>query len=133
AQNEKYQLRSWRLDNPDSLAPVIERLNRVRREHTALQHLEGTTFHETDNEGLLCYSRADGEGTDVLLIVVNLDGYNTRGGWIELDPTVMPMGEGIRYQMHDLLSDARYVWSEKRAYVSLDPRLMPAHLFHVRR
>jgi len=135
AQNEKYQVRSWRLDHPDSLAPVIERLNRLRREHPALQHVEGTTFHQTDNEGLLCYSRADASGTDVLLVVVNLDGYNTRAGWIELDPAVMPMSgaEGLRYQMHDLLSDARYVWTDRRAYVSLDPRVMPAHVFHVRR
>jgi len=67
--------------------------------------------------------------------VVNLDGYNTRAGWIELDPAVMPVSgtEGVRYQMHDLLSDARYVWTDRRAFVSLDPRVMPAHVFHVRR
>ena len=133
AQNEKYQIRSWRLDSPDNLAPVVERLNRIRREHPALQRVEGTTFHETDNEALLCYSRSDELGADVLLVVVNLDGYNAQGGWIDLDPGVMPTGEGVRYQMHDLLSDARYIWTDRRAYVSLDPRSMPAHLFHVRR
>jgi starch synthase (maltosyl-transferring) len=133
AQNEKYQVRQWRLDSPDNLAPVLERLNRIRREHPALQRLEGTTFHRTDNESLLCYSRADERGADLLLVVVNLDGYNTQGGWIDLDPGVMPMGEGVRYQMHDLMSDARYVWTDARAYVSLDPRVMPAHVFHARR
>jgi len=133
AQNEKYQVRSWRLDRPDSLAPVLERLNRIRRDHPALQRVEGTVFHETDNEALLCYSRSDELSADVILVVVNLDGSNTHGGWLSLDSAVMPMGEGVRYQMHDLVSDARHVWTEPRAFVSLDPRVMPAHVFHVRR
>jgi starch synthase (maltosyl-transferring) len=98
-----------------------------------LQRVEGTVFHETDNESLLCYSRSDELGADTLLVVVNLDGYHAQGGWLTLDPAVMPTGQGVRYQMHDLVSDARYIWTEPRAFVSLDPGVMPAHVFHVRR
>jgi starch synthase (maltosyl-transferring) len=35
--------------------------------------------------------------------------------------------------VHDLLSDTRYTWRGGRNYVHLDPAVMPAHLFVVRR
>jgi len=37
------------------------------------------------------------------------------------------------YQMHDLLTDAKYVWRGPRNYVELDPRKLPAHIFCIRR
>ena len=37
------------------------------------------------------------------------------------------------YQAHDLLSDARYLWSGTRNYVELNPQVMPAHVFRIRR
>src|SRR3569623_873437 len=36
--SEKYQLRHWDLDRPDSLADIIARINRIRREHSAKQY-----------------------------------------------------------------------------------------------
>ena len=36
------------------------------------------------------------------------------------------------YQVHDQLSNARYLWSGARSYVELDPAGMPAHVFVVR-
>ena len=37
------------------------------------------------------------------------------------------------YQVHDLLGDARYLWSGSRSFVDLDPWAIPAHLFKIRR
>jgi starch synthase (maltosyl-transferring) len=34
--------------------------------------------------------------------------------------------------MHDLLSDARYLWSGTHHYIELAPQTMPAHIFRVR-
>jgi starch synthase (maltosyl-transferring) len=35
--------------------------------------------------------------------------------------------------MHDLLADARYLWSGSRNYVELDPQRIPAHIFRIER
>ena len=35
--------------------------------------------------------------------------------------------------MHDLLGGARYEWHGARNYVELDPFVVPAHIFRVRR
>jgi starch synthase (maltosyl-transferring) len=37
------------------------------------------------------------------------------------------------YQLHDLLSDARYLWQGPRNYVELNPQVVPAHIFRIRR
>jgi starch synthase (maltosyl-transferring) len=133
AQNEKYQLRSWDLARPDSLRPVLRRLNHIRRDNPALQRLAGTVFHQTDNELLLCYSRASDDGGNVLLVVVNLDPRNRHSGWISLDLAALEIEEGAAFQVHDLMSDARFLWRGRRTFVSLDPEVMPVHIFRVRR
>jgi starch synthase (maltosyl-transferring) len=42
------------------------------------------------------------------------------------------LNERQPFQVHDLLSDARYLWSGARNYVELDPARTPAHIFRVR-
>jgi starch synthase (maltosyl-transferring) len=37
------------------------------------------------------------------------------------------------YQVHDLLTDARYIWRGERNYVELNPAVQPAHIFRIRR
>lgn len=133
ARNEKYELRHWDLARPDSLRPVLRRLNQIRRDNPALQRLAGTVFHETDNEALICYSRNHDGASSPLLVVVNLDPHNRHAGWISLDLAALGMSAGSRFQVHDLIGDARFLWQGSRAFVSLDPQLMPAHIFRVRR
>jgi starch synthase (maltosyl-transferring) len=131
--SEKYQLRTWALDRPDSLAGFIARVNRVRRENAALQADRGLAFHAVDNDSLICYSRSTGSGDNVVLAVVNLDPYHVQSGWVTLDLGALGLDAGTPYQMHELLSGARYLWSGARNYVSLDPARSPAHLFRLRR
>ena len=61
--SEKYQLRQWDLDRPDSLREMIALVNRIRRENPALQSDHGLRFHEADNEQILCYSKAAADPT----------------------------------------------------------------------
>jgi starch synthase (maltosyl-transferring) len=133
AHSEKYQLRAWDRTRSDSLAPVLRRLNQIRRDNPALQRLTGTLFHQTDNQSLIAYSRADEAGDNCLLVVVNLDAHNRQAGWLSLDLSALGLVEGDRYQVHDLITDARFLWQGARAFVSLDPAVMPAHVFRVRR
>ena len=133
ANNEKYEIRRWDLERGDSVAPVIQRLNEIRRENPALQRLTGTVFHATDNDQLICYSRATGDRSNVLLLVVNLDPHHPHSGWLSLDLGALGVAEGSSFQVHDLVGDARFLWRGSRAYVSLDPRVMPVHVFRVRR
>ncbi len=55
--SEKYQLRHWRLDAPDSLAPLIRTVNRLRREHPALRDTYAVQPHFVDNPQLVCFGK----------------------------------------------------------------------------
>ena len=129
--SEKYQLRHWDLEREDSLADFIARVNRIRHEHPALQRNHSLRFLEVDNEHLLAYAKRDEE--DVILTVVNLDYHHTQSGWVTLDPAEFGLDATAGYQMHELLTGARYLWHGNRNYVSLDPQRAPAHIFRLRR
>jgi starch synthase (maltosyl-transferring) len=137
--SEKYQLREWDLTRSESLRRVISRLNRIRRDHPALQRDRSLRFHGTDNEHLLCYSKrsrrpaagAPAGGDDLLVMVVNLDPGHRQAGWTQLDLEALGVGPAEDFQVHDLLGGAWYRWHGARNYVELDPGVTPAHVFHV--
>lgn len=127
AGSEKYAVRHWDLDRPDSLAPLLARLNEVRRSHPALQRDGTLRFHATDNDQLIAYSKTWGD--DAVLVVVNLDARWRQSGWVHLGP--FARGPGERVEVHDLLTDARYVWEGSQSFVILDPASVPAHVLAV--
>jgi starch synthase (maltosyl-transferring) len=128
--SEKYQTRRWDRDRADSLQELIARINRIRRENAPLQSDRGLTFHPTDNENLIAYSKTDG---DSILAVVNLDPHHAQSGWVTLDLATLGVPSEGNFQVHDLLSGARFLWRGARNYVSLDPGHSPAHVFRIRR
>ena len=131
--SEKYQLRTWQLDRADSLHDLIARVNQIRRDNPALQSNRGLRFHAVDNESLIAYSKTTEDGTDSVLTIVNLDPHNRHTGWIELDLGSLGVDAQKPYQVHDLLSGARFLWQGTRNFVALDPAHTPAHIFRIRR
>jgi starch synthase (maltosyl-transferring) len=131
--SEKYEIKNWDIAKPDSLKDFIGRVNRIRRENAALQGDWGLRFHNVDNEQLICYSKRTDDHFDVVLVVVNLDPHHTQSGWIEFPLEELGIDPQKPYQMHDLLSDARYLWQGSRNYVELNPQIVPAHIFRMRR
>jgi starch synthase (maltosyl-transferring) len=131
--SEKYQLRHWTVDRSDSLWSLISRMNRIRRENAALQSDRGLYFCGVDNDQLIAYLKIDAPTGNVILTVVNLDAHQPQSGWVDLDVDALKLDEDQPYQVHDLLSDQRYIWRGRYNYVMLDPRRAPAHVFRLRR
>jgi len=131
--SEKYQLRHWDLGRADSLRGYIAALNRIRRENPALQADHRLRFFPTDNDQLLAYGKQSEDGANVIVCVVNLNPHHTHAGWVELDLGWLGIEHDRPYQVHDLLSGARYLWTGPRNYVQLDPQRSPAHVFRLRR
>jgi starch synthase (maltosyl-transferring) len=129
--NEKYQVRSWDLDRPDSLRDVIALVNRIRLENPALQD-NLVTFHPTDNEQLLAFSKKNRESTNVVLVVVALDTHHVQSGYVELDRVALGLATHETFQVHDLLADSRHRWEGTRAFVAIDPGILPGSIFLVR-
>ena len=131
--SEKYEIRQWNITDPASLQEFIARVNRIRRENLALQDNHNLRFHDVDNAQLICYSKATEDQTNVIVVVVNLDPHHTHSGWLTLALDDLGLNTQQPYQVHDLLSDARYVWHGERNYIELNPHAVPAHIFCLRR
>lgn len=131
--SEKYQIRAWDIDRPDSLKDLIARINRIRRENPALQNDTSLRFFNVDNDQLIAYSKMNEDSTNVILVVVNLDPHHAQSGWVELPLDQYQLEPHQEYQVHDLVTDARFLWQGPRNYVELNPHVMPAHIFRLRR
>ena len=130
--SEKYEVRHWDIARPDSLAPLIARLNRARRENPALQQDWNLRFVPSDNAELICYAKFDDKRSNVIVTAVSLDPYHKRSAFIELPLEELGIDPAHPYQVEDLLSGESYLWEGARNYVELDPHVCPAHVFRVR-
>jgi starch synthase (maltosyl-transferring) len=130
--SEKYQVRHWDVEQPGGLRDLIARVNRIRRQHPALQQDRTLRFLKTDNEQLLAYAKTSDDGADVIVVVVNLDPRWKQAGWVEVP--AQPRPGHPPYQAVDLLGNRSFTWrTDSWNYVELDPALTPAHVVHVPR
>ena len=131
--SEKYEIRSWDLESPGSIRHFIARINHIRRDNPALQNDRSLVFHETNNPHLICYSKKSEDGSNVVIVVVNLDWAHTQSGWITLDPDLLGLESKRPFEAEDLLSGGRFLWQAPQVYVELVPVSLPGHILRVRR
>ena len=122
--SEKYQLRDRALDGP--LLPLVARINRVRRENPALQHLSNIAWLDTENDALIAYVKRSGDNT--VIVAVSLDPHNTREGIVNVPAW---LGTAPAFKVRDLLDDQLYGWSIGRNYLRLAPGQRMAHVMRV--
>jgi starch synthase (maltosyl-transferring) len=130
--SEKYQLRQWELDRADSLAPLVRRLNRIRRENPALQSNESLRFFHLDNDMMIAYGKNSPAGDNALVTIVNLDPHHRQSGWLELPLEQLGIDAGRPYLAEDLLGGGTFQWQGRRNYVELDPNGTLAHVLRIR-
>ncbi|WP_037664780.1 alpha-glucosidase C-terminal domain-containing protein, partial [Streptomyces griseofuscus] len=132
--SEKYQLRlrDWESAEREgrTIAPLITRLNAVRRAHPALQRLRNLRFHRTDNDAVLAYSKST--GPDTVIVVVNLDPHHAQEATVSLDMPQLGLDWDAEVPVHDELSGEAYHWGRTN-FVRLTPGRAPAHVLHVQR
>jgi starch synthase (maltosyl-transferring) len=131
--SEKYEVKHWDVDDPSSLQHLIARVNRTRHENAALQRNDTLKLLRVDNDNLLAYMKTSEDGENIVVCVVNLDPYNTQSGTLQIPWWELGMDKEEAYQMHDLLDGAYYDWRGEFNYVQLNPHVLPAHVFTLRR
>lgn len=127
--SEKYELRKWDLQSPDSIAPYIKKINEIREKHKALQQNRTFRFHPVDNEMLMAYSKT--WASEKIITVVNLDSHKVQAGLLELPLTDWNISDSESFEMEDLLTGVVYTWQGWRNFVELRPQ-QPAHIFKLR-
>jgi starch synthase (maltosyl-transferring) len=137
--SEKYQIRirDWEAAEASgrTLTAYVTMLNRVRREHPALQQLRNLTVHSSDDDSILVFSKrtvtAGGED-DTVIVVVNVDPHAARETMVHLNMPALGFDWNDGFAVVDEVTGQEWTWWE-RSYVRLDPYVHPAHILSVRR
>ena len=127
--SEKYEIRRRDYDQPGSLVPLMSAVNRIRRYHPAFARLRSTTFLPTTNPRVVAYSKASDDGSDRVLVVVNLDPHDAQEAFIHLDLGQLRLPATSSYLVYDELSQETYTWAGADPFVRLDPANRVAHIF----
>ncbi len=131
--SEKYEVKDWNISDKKSLKNIIKKINRIRKDNPALQSNTTLTFHEINNEQIICYSKHSEDFSDIILVAVNLDPQHTQSGWVFFPVDLYDMDENASYQVHDLIGGTFFMWNGSFNYIELNPGIMPAHIFRIRK
>ena len=129
--SEKYEIkvRDWNGATKAglTLAPFITQLNKIRREHPALQRLRNLQFHATDSDQILAYSKR--EGNDLILVVVNLDPIRAQETTVHWNMSALEIPHDV-FEVTDLLDGREFTWSP-HTFVRLDPTRPVGKIAHI--
>ncbi len=130
--SEKYQRRTWNLDDPSSIAPFIRRVNEIRRSHPALQRNGGLALQPIDDEQLIAWSKRTDDRSDRIVTIVSLDPVGVRRATLELETYDLWLDPARSIEAEDLLTGEIVRFDGGRLVVEIDPATMPARILHIR-
>jgi starch synthase (maltosyl-transferring) len=124
--SEKYEYRPRDYSAEPNLNVLLFALNKLRREHPALQQLRQVSLVDNPHPDVFSFVKQDGD--DVILVVCSLNPEGT------VETLVSPTAEQLGrltdgYEVVDLLTGDRFSWSHDN-YVRLTPG-QPAHILHL--
>ncbi|MDR3069689.1 MAG: alpha-1,4-glucan--maltose-1-phosphate maltosyltransferase, partial [Propionibacteriaceae bacterium] len=125
--SEKYEYRPRDFTREPNLNLLLGVLNKIRKEHSALQQLRQIDFHTTSNDNIIAFSKRDGD--DVVIVVCSLNPEYTEEGEVMLNPDVLGVPWHGAISLMDQLTGSGFVWGSHN-FVRLTPQ-NPAHILHV--
>jgi len=131
--SEKYELKVRDWNAPGNINDLVATMNRLRREHRALQLYTNLRFHPSDDPNILFYGKMTPEKDDVVFVAVNLDPLATHSAGVEVPLGELGIDEGRSYRMHERLTDTWQEWRGRGGRVTLDPQREPAAIFSLHR
>jgi starch synthase (maltosyl-transferring) len=129
--SEKYEIRSRDWEAPGNINADIEQINRIRRDNRALQLYTNISFHHSESEQILFFKKSIPDGSNDLLIVVNLDPLRAHDTLVHVPLDELRIAPDHDFGVEDLLTGAHYTWHGSRNYVRLDPAEQVAHVLRV--
>ncbi|MBY0432302.1 MAG: alpha-1,4-glucan--maltose-1-phosphate maltosyltransferase, partial [Rhodospirillales bacterium] len=75
--SEKYEHKVWDWNRPGHIKDDIRKINRIRKENTALHEFENLRFHPSSDENVLFYGKMNFDRSNMIFVAVNLDPFDT--------------------------------------------------------
>ena len=123
--SEKYEIKAWDWNRPDHIRADIALMNRLRREHPALQSFTDLTFYNAWNDNILFFGKSTPAKDDFILFAVNLDPHNGQGADFEVPLWEFGLPDEASIEAEDLIDGHRFTWQGKIQHMWLDPHNNP--------
>ena len=127
--SEKYIARHYDWNYRNRITNTYRLINRIRKDHAALQQTNNIAFGETNNPNLLSFVKYSDDRSSIIWTIVNFDPYQPQDGYCAV-PKMLQRGKGLQ-EVRDLLTGESYWWNQEANYIRLDPGYWPAHVLEV--
>jgi starch synthase (maltosyl-transferring) len=123
--SEKYEIRAWDWDRPGHIRADISLVNRLRREHPALQQFSNLKFYNAWNDSIIYYGKWTDDLSSFLLFACTLDPHHPQGTWFEVPLWEFGLPDDATIEALDLVTDQPFAWHGKGQHMWLDPNTRP--------
>jgi starch synthase (maltosyl-transferring) len=129
--SEKYEFKAWDWDREGNIRDDIRLMNRLRREHPALQRFLNLQFYNAWNDNIIYYGKISEDRQDFVLIAVNLDPHHPQGADFEVPLWEFDLDDQASIEVEDLTNGSRFAWAGKIQHMLLDPAQRPYALWRL--
>jgi starch synthase (maltosyl-transferring) len=109
----------------------ITALNRIRRQHPALQSHLGLTFYNAFNDQIILYGKRDPLDGSMVLVAVTLDPHIAQEAAFEVPLWEFGLSDQAAISVTDLMRGESFMWYGKSQTIRLDPRESPFRIWRL--
>jgi len=129
--SEKYQYKVWDWERPGNIKDYIAKLNKIRRENSALHYYRNLKFYDSSDENVIFYGKTSYDEKNTVFIAVNLDPFNTHKSILSIPIEQFGLTEDKEYEIEELITDKIYKLKRSKNEVELNPDKEPAMIFKI--
>ena len=129
--SEKYEIKPRDYAISGNIVAEITALNRIRRQHPALQSHLGLNFYSAYNDQIILYGKRDPYDGCMVLVAVSLDPHIVQEADIEVPLWDFGLDDRAGISVTDLMRGGTFMWYGKSQRIRLDPSDLPFALWRL--
>jgi starch synthase (maltosyl-transferring) len=129
--SEKYEIRPRNYAAPGNIVAEITALNRIRRQHPALQSHLGLTFYRAFNDQIILYGKRDPFDRSMVLVAVSFDPHIAQEADFEVPLWEFGLDDQAAISVTDLMRGDSFMWHGQNQHIRLDPLESPFRIWRL--
>ncbi|CAD5200295.1 alpha-1,4-glucan--maltose-1-phosphate maltosyltransferase [Pseudomonas sp. FEN] len=129
--SEKYEIRPRDFSAPGNIIAEIAQLNRIRRQHPALQTHLGLQVYNAWNDNILYFGKRTADLESFILVAVSLDPHNAQEAHFELPLWEFGLADDATTRGEDLMNGHTWTWHGKVQWLRIEPWHQPFGIWRI--
>ena len=131
--SEKYEIRPRDFSAPGNIIAEIAELNRIRRQHPALQTHLGLQVYNAWNDNILYFGKRTADLESFILVAVSLDPHDAQEAHFELPLWEFGLPDDAATRGEDLMNGHTWTWYGKTQWMRIEPWHQPFGIWRITR